>query len=83
MARMIPKYNEYSEKELLQKEINQLKNELAEVKKEIKKFKDFMDTNASFTDFKRFKMVEEEESIETHLTPAQWGNRNPYENLPF
>jgi hypothetical protein len=58
---MIPRYNEYSEREHLQREINQLKNELSVLKKDMEKFKDFMNTNASFTDFKRFKMVEEEE----------------------
>ena len=68
MAQMVPRfYGEYSEKEILQKEINQLKNELNVLKKDMEKFKGFMDTNASFTDFKRFKMVEEEEKVRVNI----------------
>jgi hypothetical protein len=87
MAQMIPRYNEYSEREHLQREINQLKNELSVLKKDMEKFKDFMNTNASFTDFKRFKMVEEEEKFTLTLRRADFpsynGRNNPFEELPF
>jgi len=45
----------------LQAEVNQLKSELNDLKAEMAKFKEFMSTKGSFTDFKVFKFNEDEE----------------------
>jgi len=69
----------------LKRDIQELRLELELLKTEMNKFKEFMNTKASFVDFKVFKFNEEEEKKQELQASQRISLRlhEPFDNLPF